>query len=103
VSGQNRAKYAQSAVLSVNGVAKIGGARCAGNPMVPPRPRLATIEQAAVYLGLGTPEKPSVRSVWRLIEHGDLTPVRLPGLRRTWVQWAQIDALVDGAIEDAQP
>ena len=108
MSGQNPAKYAQSAVLSVNGAAKIPDARCAGSPMFQPRPRLATIEQAAVYLGLVRPDKPAkpggpaVRSVWRLIEQGRLTRVHLPGLRRTWVEWAQLDELVDGAVEDGR-
>jgi len=60
-----------------------------------PRPRLASIEQAAVYLGFGTPGHPAVRSVWRLIERGELVAVRLPGCRRTLVEWSALDALVD--------
>ena len=103
MTGQNHAKYLQSAALPVNGDVKMRSARCAGSPTVPTRPRLATIPAAALYLGLGTPDKPSVRSVWRLIEHGDLTPVKLPGLRRTMVLWSQLDALVDRAIDEGEP
>jgi hypothetical protein len=122
----NRAKYAQSPLATVNGGGKIDSAPWVRNPTVPPPPRLATIEQAAIYLGLGSsgqadeqseapaqsetptptqrkkPKKSGVRSVWRLIDRGDLTPVRLPGLRRTMVQWAELDALVDRSI-DGEP
>jgi hypothetical protein len=71
------------------------------NPTVQPRPRLASVEQAALYLGFGAPgrpghaARPAVRSVWRLIERGELVAVRLPGCRRTMIEWAALDALVD--------
>ena len=97
----NHAKRAQSAIIENNGNSRLPGARCATNPTFQPRPRLATIDQAAVYLALGTPEAPAVRSVWRLIEAGTLTPVRLPGLRRTFVEWTDLDALITGARDEA--
>jgi hypothetical protein len=97
----NHAKYAQSASVDVNETAKIRAARCAVNPTVRTRPRLATVEQAAAYLAFGDPDRPAVRSVWRLIERQDLTPIRLPGMRRTFVEWAELDRLVDRAREDA--
>jgi hypothetical protein len=104
----NHAKWPQSNIGSVNGDAKIATARWAGNPAVHPRPRLATVEQAASYLALGTPEEPTskrpgVRSVWRLIERRKLTPIRLDGVRRTFVEWAELDRLVDQAREDGRP
>jgi len=92
-----RAKRAQSAPRSANGGGQLAGARCVTNPTAHPRPRLATIEQVAAYLSIAP------RSVWRLIDGGKLAAVRLPGLRRTWVERAQIDALVDSALADARP
>jgi Helix-turn-helix domain len=53
--------------------------------------RLMGREAAAVYLNI-TP-----RTVDRLRERGILTPVRISGLRRTYFDRKELDALIDAA------
>ena len=51
--------------------------------------RLLGVHATATYLGI-TP-----RSVYRLVEEGFLTPVRLPGLRRTLFDRQNLDDFVE--------
>ncbi len=46
------------------------------------------LSEAAAYLGI------TDRSLYRFIAQGDLIPVRLPGLRRTLLDKADLEALV---------
>jgi len=53
--------------------------------------RLVGLEDAAGYIGL------TRRSVHRLVQRRLLTPVRLPGFRRTLFDRRDLDAFVDAA------
>jgi excisionase family DNA binding protein len=53
--------------------------------------RLLGLEEAATYLGV-TP-----RTIYRLVEQGLLTPVRLPGVRRTLFDKRNLEDLVESA------
>lgn len=52
---------------------------------------LLGVDDAAGFLGLAP------RSVHRLIQRGALTPVRLPGFRRTLLDRRDVEALVESA------
>jgi hypothetical protein len=56
-----------------------------------PEPRLMGREAAAIYLDMTT------RSLDRLVERGVITPVKISGLRRTWFDRGDLDALIDAA------
>lgn len=53
-------------------------------------PRLMGIADAGRYLG-----QLSERAVWRLIRDGRLHRVQLPGVRRTLLDIAELDALIE--------
>jgi hypothetical protein len=53
--------------------------------------RLMGREAAATYLDMTT------RSLDRLVDRGIITPVRIAGLRRTWFDKLDLDALIDAA------
>jgi DNA-binding transcriptional MerR regulator len=57
-------------------------------PSLRPEARLLGLEETATFLGV-TP-----RSVHRLVKRGLLTPVRLPGFRRTLFDREDLRALV---------
>jgi excisionase family DNA binding protein len=61
-----------------------------------PQRRLMGRVQAAGYLDV-TP-----RTLDRMIARGLLNPIRLPGVRRTLFDRADLDALVDAARESAE-
>jgi excisionase family DNA binding protein len=52
-------------------------------------PRLLGLEEAATYLGITS------CSIYRLVEQGLLTPVRLPGDRRTLFNQRNLEDLVE--------
>ncbi|MGH8064541.1 MAG: helix-turn-helix transcriptional regulator [Candidatus Entotheonellia bacterium] len=56
-----------------------------------PQPRLWDLETAAQYLAI-TP-----KSLQRLVQLGQLKPVKLPGIRRTLFDREDLDALVTAA------
>ncbi len=56
-----------------------------------PESRLMGREAAAAYLNMTT------RSLDRLVDRGVITPIKISGLRRTWFDRADLDALIDGA------
>lgn len=61
-----------------------------------PGPRLLSLQEAAIYLGL------TIRSVHRLIAQGKLRPVRLGGFRRTLLDRTDLEALVAMAKQRAE-
>jgi hypothetical protein len=54
-----------------------------------PESRLLGREAAALYLDMTT------RSLDRLVERGVITPVKISGLRRTWFDRGDLDALIE--------
>jgi excisionase family DNA binding protein len=59
--------------------------------------RLLGIEEAVLFLGV------TARSLYRLVEKGMLTPVRLPGFRRTLFDRQDLEALVQSAKGQVLP
>jgi excisionase family DNA binding protein len=54
-------------------------------------PRLLGSAEAANYLGVAPP------TLLRLIARGVINPVQIPGVRRTLIDWRDLDALVEAA------
>lgn len=54
-----------------------------------PESRLLGPDAAASYLGL-TP-----RSLYRLVDRGVIAPVKIPGMRRTFFDRSDLDALIE--------
>ncbi len=59
--------------------------------------RLLGVEEAALFLGV------TARSLYRLVDKGMLTPVRLPGFRRTFFDRRDLEALVKSAKGQVLP
>ena len=56
-----------------------------------PRARCLDVAATAVFLGVNR------RTVWRLVEHGTLRPIRLPGMRKVLFDVLELELVIEAA------